>query len=116
MKYTTWIWISYIVGALLTLVCKWSIYCYEGKKLKKKISTCTMEWLFEKSASNSVSWATTVGVVWVGGYLYVERINYFVPTTIPVAIPIAFLLGSLMEVWTPNITKWILSRMPFGHK
>lgn len=108
------IWIAYFIGAVLTLTGKYVRYCYEGNKINKSLSVCTKEWFFENTLSNGASWATTIGIVWSGGYLYINRLVFFMVPSIPVDVPIAFLIGSLMESFAPDIVKWIARQMPFG--
>ncbi len=109
-------WTFYLLGAFLALAWKWARYCYIGRVFcspGKKIRQASLEWFFEVSQENLVSWATTVGIVWCLGAIYIDRIvNPAALTDIPVEECFAFLLGTLLEFIAPNIVKWIVSKIP----
>jgi hypothetical protein len=118
------IWFSYILGAILTLGFKYAKYLYDGNKTGTTSAghpwewkDATVEWFFEGSIANGVSWVTTIGVVWVFGSAYITRIEWLFGDylqSIPLDYGIAFLLGSLMELIAPAAVKWIVSKFPFG--
>ena len=111
------LWTAYLIGAILTLVYKWAKYCYEGNKLKKSMKDCTLEWFFEASLSNGISWVTTIGIVWTFGVAYIDHVVWLFGDyikSIPLEPSIAFLLGSIMELLAPAVVKWIMSKIPFG--
>lgn len=118
------VWAAYLTGAFLTLVWKWSRWCWqEMKKSGPPVSTATririatLQWIFEPSASNAVSWVTTFGIVWVFGVVYISGVSwtwFAWVREIPVHVAIAFLLGSLMEMIAPAIVKTIASRVPYS--
>lgn len=108
-------WTWYLLGALLALAWKWARYCYHGRRMGKSIKACSLEWFFEASQENAVSWVTTIAVVWCLGAIYIDRIvSLAALSDIPVEECFAFLLGSLLEVIAPNIVKWIASKLPGG--
>lgn len=108
-------WLCYLLGAALTLLYKWARYVWVGKTQGKSMKVATAEWFFDPSVSNTASWITTIGVVWVLGSAYIDGVvwlfgDYF--KSIPVEKSIAFLLGSLIEMLAPASVKWIVSKLP----
>ena len=111
------IWYFYGAGAFLTLLWKLVRYAYHGRNMGRPYKDILCEWFFESSSENAVSWITTIAIVWAFGFLYVGRyeiveINFL--AKIPLASPIAFLLGSLMELAAPAAAKWVLGKLPGG--
>lgn len=108
-------WVFYLLGAGLTLAWKLIRYCRDGRARGLGIRACLCEWLFEPTAENAFSWATTVGVVWVIGAMYVGGLLSEVGlVNLPVTNSIAFLIGCLAEVAAPNLVKWLLAKLPGG--
>lgn len=109
-------WTAYLGGALLTLGYKYARYLYIGYPRGIGWKKLTLEWFFDPSKQNAVSWVTTVGVVWIIGGLYIDRMDWNVDgnylKSLPVQSSIAFTLGSMMEYVAPNITKWFVA-MPW---
>jgi hypothetical protein len=107
---SAWAW--WIVGALLTLAWKLARYIYAQKKLGYSLKVSLLEWFFEDSAENAVSWITTIGAVWVLGATYIDRLTiYEVSVPLPLHNSLAFFLGGLAEFIAPNITKWITRKL-----
>jgi hypothetical protein len=109
-------WASYLGGALLALAYKYARYLYTGHQSRIGWKELTWEWFFDPCKENAVSWVTTVGVVWIIGSLYIERMDWEVGgnflKSLPVQSPVAFTLGSMMEFVAPNISKWFVA-MPW---
>lgn len=106
MHKSQWAW--YLFGAFLALGWKLARYLYHGQNMlpRRSYRECLTEWFFEASQENAVSWATTIGVVWALGTIYIERIvNIDALSNIPVSSCFSFLLGSLLEVIAPNLVK-----------
>jgi hypothetical protein len=78
------------------------------------MSTC--EWFSLDLMSDQISWLATIAVVWAGGYLYLSKVRFGWEwlDQFPIAVPIAFLLGIIMEYTAPAAFKWILGKLPFG--
>jgi hypothetical protein len=110
------VWVSYLLGAGLTLFYKWARYVWVGcSKKRKTIARASAEWFFEDTVSNSLSWITTVGAVWVFGAAYINRVVWLFgswPQGIPVDLSIAFFLGSLLEILAPAAVKWVVAQIP----
>jgi len=117
-------WAAYLGAAWLTLGYKFAKYLYDNRKLWMAahggaedtgdvlkpwpMRRAVFQWFFEGSAGNAVSWITTVGVVWVGGYLYLSS---SLMDTLPVHPSIAFLLGSLAEMTAPEVSKYLVGKV-----
>ena len=120
MQNVTWVWISYISAAVLTLLSKLVRYVYYGRRERKKTGRLVFEWFLERSKENAASWVTTVGFVWVFGYLFIEHagtaegIFGSVFKYLPVACPVGFLLGSAAEMAAPNFAKWLVGKLSSG--
>jgi hypothetical protein len=105
-------WICYLIGAIVTLAWKLSRYVYFEKKSGKPAGQSVIEWFFEKSGDNLVSWGTTIGAVWVIGSVYINQIGLFdwkIP--LPLDNGIAFFLGALMEMIAPSLAKWLTQKI-----
>ena len=102
-----WAWFFYLLGALLTLAWKFVRYIHASKGHGDDFKKATMEWFFEDSIDNTVSWVTTIGAVWTFGAVYINRVVVFWDwlNVIPVENSIAFFFGGLMELLAPTITK-----------
>lgn len=112
-------WLFYFLGAFLILGGKLVRYVVGAAVNGKTKRQALFEWFFEDSTSNYASWITTIGVVWLGGYLYINQVESFLGQAlpkIPVAAPISFVLGCLMEMVAPNIIKLVTSKLPFLNK
>lgn len=106
-------WVAYILGAFLTLAYKYARYLYLTGKDGVPKRQATLEWFLEPSRENAVSWAVTIGAVWVGGSIYVDKaISVTGLSDLPVLDSLAFLLGSMMETTAPAIAKWLASKLP----
>jgi hypothetical protein len=119
MMANTWIWVSYLSAALLVLLYKWGRYVYfAALDESKPVHEATMEWFFEASVANGVSWVVTIGVVWVFGAMYINQVTWSWFSWIrevPVHAAIAFLFGALMEMIAPAVVKLIVSKIPFAN-
>ena len=108
-------WVSYILGAGLTLLWKWGLAVYHGRRLGKTVKEISCEWFFESSRANTSSWVATIGGVWLAGSIYIDHVVDITGlTSLPVADSFAFCLGSAMEFTVPAIFKWITAKLPGG--
>lgn len=106
------IWFCYILGAVLTLIWKLGRYCYAQRKAGKSVKSAILEWFFEGTADNAVSWAATIGAVWVIGSIYINHLGIFnIALPLPLDYSIAFTLGGVMEVAAPNLGKWATQKI-----
>jgi hypothetical protein len=109
-------WWAYWAGALLTLFYKFTRYLYLGTKNGGRgWKAVSLEWLFDPSADNTVSWGMTIGVVWIGGYLFIHRTDLLLgylgleSESVTLHYSVAFLWGSICERFGPDIAKWAVS-------
>jgi hypothetical protein len=126
-------WTAYASGAGLTLAYKFARYLYEDRKrwMERHDADSTgalrdigkpwrpkraiLEWLFAGTTANGASWIATIGVVWIAGAAYINRLEWVLSETfasIPVHVSIAFFLGSVMEMVAPAALKWLVSKLP----
>ena len=108
-----WLWIAYLFGAFLALFSKWGFWVHAGKfKYQKDVWTSTKEWFSIILLSEKVSWATTVGIVWVVGAVYIDKATFLWDwlKIVPLDDSIAFLFGTLMEYIAPNAVKWVVTK------
>lgn len=111
----TSVWIAYYLGFSLTLGLKWLRAVKYGAEDGKTPGQVTLEWFFEPSTENGVSWIATIGGVWVLGSIYIDGIiNIAGFSDLPVRASIAFFLGSLFEMLVPNLMKWFASKIYGG--
>jgi magnesium-transporting ATPase (P-type) len=109
-------WRLYLLGALLTLIYKWVKYVHIGMKQGRTFKAATLEWFELVTVGSRASWATTIGVVWVIGTVYINRIAVgslfggFL-NNVPVFPAFAFLLGSIAEMIAPDLVKFIVSKI-----
>jgi hypothetical protein len=100
------LYLSYIAGALLTLAWKVGRWIYADVKAGKSWKQSLTTWLFEPSADNAVSWAATIGIVWIGGSVYISQGSLFgIELPLPLDYGIAFFLGGVLEIAAPNLAK-----------
>jgi hypothetical protein len=110
----TSIWICYIVGAVLRLIIKLGRYLRAAYGHGQTKSQAFWDWFFSPTWENGISWLATIGFVWLGGYLYINRVETFLGIEkLPLNHPVAFLLGIAMEEYVPNISKWLFGLLPF---
>jgi hypothetical protein len=123
-------WLYYILGALLTLVWKWQRYAYSMKGIQTanpdgtlnppiKFWQASKKWFELETFGSQISWGVTIGVVWVLGALFIDRIGVDwlfggILASVPVAAPWLFLFGSISEMTVPAVAKWIASKIPFA--
>lgn len=131
-----WEWAAYITAALLTLAYKYLRYHWVSyrewvatEKLRQGVERTgdltgaiawswlktSAGWFFDGSADNVTSWITTIGVVWVAGVSYINRLDWLLgdfSQKVPVHASIAFLLGGLMEMLAPAIAKAVVAKLP----
>lgn len=106
-------WAAYLTGAVLTLLYKYLRYLYVARKNGVPARQATLEWFLEPTTENRVSWAVTVGAVWVGGSIYIDRaLEVTGLSQLPVLDSVAFLLGAMMETTAPAVAKWLASKLP----
>lgn len=109
-------WIAYIVGIIATLAWKLARYVYFGRKASRAYREIILEWLFGKQyerAENSISWLTTVGVMLMVGWLYIEGVEWeAVPVIgyLPQHWTVAFTLATIIEHIAPAFAKRIYRR------
>lgn len=116
MTHNHWVWIAYIVTAVITLLSKMASYGYKGLAINLPFWGSCRKWLFEKTLANGADWVGTVCIVWAFGYLFVNKIMnalgvfgaFF--TFLPVAVPIAALLGWAAEMGAPKFMVWIVNK------
>lgn len=115
-------WIFYLLGAFLTLGWKLIRYLRHQKSLGIPTSEAFKNWIFEDSVENTVSWVTTIALVWVGGAVFIDLrsesgIFSFIQA-VPMHNAIAFAFGGIMELAAPeaakNFVKWLVSKFPGG--
>jgi len=119
LKHTaTSAWLFYLLAALLTLAWKWASWCHTGKKtLQKGIWISTKEWFDITLFEDKLSWITTIGVVWIFGVIYIDRVTWAWfgwIQEIPIHEAVAFFFGSLMEFVAPAAAKFVLSKIPYA--
>jgi hypothetical protein len=106
------IWISYITGALLTLAWKLGRYVYMQRKQGVAAHTTIMDWFFEDSTDNTVSWVATIGAVWIIGSAYVSQGELLgISLSLPLDCSVAFFLGGMMEMIAPNVAKYVVQKV-----
>lgn len=106
-------WISYILGAFLTLAYKLARTIYFERKQGKKTSEIICDWFFAPTGENATSWMATIGGVWMIGSFYIQRVGF--PAlewlaTVPIVDSFAFFLGCLAEMTVPALAKKIVSK------
>jgi hypothetical protein len=123
MTYNHWVWISYIVVAVITLLSKMASHVYQEIKACEhgdyfpgmEWQLCK-RWLFEVTIANGAEWVGTVCIVWAFGYLFINKalaaLSYLSKffELLPVAIPVAALLGWAAEMGAPKLCVWIVNR------
>jgi len=110
-----YLWLAYWIGAIAALAWKWVRWCLIGDcEYNKSWRQSTKEWFSLALREEQVSWVVTVGIVWVVGAVFVQRIEIDLDLLkyVPVHYSTAFLLGSLMEFVVPAVFKWLLSKLP----
>jgi len=108
-------WTFYLFGAVLALAMKWFRWTYNGSKQGKTVKESTLEWFAVDLLEDRVSWITTIGVVWVFGVVYLNRVPFLWMNwiqSIPIEESIAFLFGSMMEWVAPAVVKWVVAKLP----
>ena len=107
-------WSAYLAGALLTLAWKFARARLNSTQSWREF---LIDWFFSPGLDNTVSWVTTVGLVWVIGVMYISRTVVWAPAGYIAGLPlhssIAFLLGSILEFVAPNATKWAVEKIPW---
>lgn len=103
------LWIAYLAAALGLLAYKYVRYLYHARRNGKTGREATLEWLFEPSVDNVVSWLTTIAVVWVVGAVYIDSVVDYL-SWVPRHPALAFLLGILAEKFAPDLAKYFVSR------
>jgi len=109
-------WICYLAGALICLAWKWQRYCYESRGKGIPFWKASREWFEIHTLGSQVSWAATVGVVWVIGAAYIERIGLEglfggVMTALPLHCSLAFAIGAFAELIAPAAAKWLAAKI-----
>ena len=109
----------YLAGAVLVLALKLLFYVYNSSKFGKKWHQSLAEWFFEKSGNNAVSWVATIGIVWLIGSAYIDRIglDWILGEhlqeklqELPVINSMAFVLGCFAEYLAPSALKKLMNR------
>lgn len=115
-------WIWYLAGAFLTLAWKFVRYLRHENQNGVSRKEATLTWVFEDSTENTVSWVTTIGIVWCFGAVFIDLREsegiFSFAKQIPMHKAIAFLFGGLMEIAAPtaakNVVAWVISKLPGG--
>lgn len=112
-------WFWYLLGAWITLVWKWQRYCYESKGRGIPFWAASREWFELITFGSKMSWAVTIGIVWVIGTVVIEKTGAAwifggAFMDMPVAPPFLFLIGALGEMSVPALAKWLCSKIPFS--
>jgi hypothetical protein len=110
-------WSYYLVGILLTLAYKLCRYVREGKARGISTSKSVLDWFFDASLDNVVSWGATIlnfTGAFVLGAIYIDKLQ--VPglswlSAIPLHWAFALFLGSLTEFAIPNIAKALANKI-----
>lgn len=111
-------WVFYLAGAVLTLAWKWQRYCYESKGKGIPFWKASGQWWEFTTAGSQVSWIATVGVVWLIGSFYIDKVglDWLTGDTrklfegIPLNASTAFLVGGMAELLSPMLAKKLLSK------
>lgn len=111
-------WLWYLAGAICCLLWKWQRYCYESRGHGISFWKASREWFELHTFGSQASWVATIGVVWVIGAVYVDRVGVEwmfdgILKFIPVHVSFAFLLGVLAELSAPAAVKWLATKLPF---
>jgi hypothetical protein len=112
-------YIWYLAGAFATLAWKWQRYCYENKGKGVPFWKASKEWFELITFGSRMSWAVTVGIVWVIGSVIITKTGAAwlfggVFMDMPVTPPFLFLIGALAELTVPALAKWLCSKIPFA--
>lgn len=119
MTHDHWVWFAYILTAVITLLSKMASYAYKMDTPRTQQSLFwhyCRAWLFEKTLANGADWVGTVCIVWAFGYLFINKVvaalGYFGGffQVLPVAVPIAALLGWAAEMGAPKLMIWIINK------
>ena len=120
---THWQWFWYLAGAIVTLVWKWQRYCYEQKAPSgtsgKTYWQASREWFELETVGSQVSWAATIGGVWLLGTVMITKkgadwLAGGIFLGVPVMAPMSFFIGGIAEMIIPGFTKWIVSKFGGG--
>lgn len=115
-------WLTYLCGAIVTLIWKWQRYCYDKKGTgipPRKFWDSSLEWWELQTVGSQISWAMTIGIVWALGSVIISQIGsaWFLDgalVNVPRTAPFLFLYGSIAEMAVPAVGKWICSKIPFA--
>ena len=116
MTHNQWVWMAYITVAVITLLSKMASYAYNGIAINIPFWTSCRKWLFSKTLENGADWVGTICIVWAFGYLFIEKVmaalGFFGAffQALPVAVPIAALLGWAAEMGAPKLMVWIVNK------
>lgn len=116
MNHSVLYWV-YFTAAGVTLLAK--LYRYVGNRALygESLGKAVKTWFAEKTAENLVSWLATGLIVWVAGYLFIERAIELkgwageIISYLPVSAPTVALAGCLAEIIAPNVMKCILKKL-----
>lgn len=107
-------WLAYIIVAVITLLGKLFMYVKNSEKFDKTYWQSFKDWWKVKTAQDLASWIGTVLVVWVVGYIVIDRpidFSGFVGQAIaslPVSVPICAMYGFIAEMLAPAALKKII--------
>jgi len=107
------LWAAYIFGAVLTLGFKIAHFLYEQNKLKVSFKGALTDFFFGNPQAGT-STVATVGVVWVMGGLYIDRIEFIfgsMLSAVPLHVSIAFFLGSIAEMGASTTVQFTLKKI-----
>lgn len=103
-------YISYFIGALSTLFVNGMRYVRQQKQLGVRTKRAVVDYFFEKTFSNGAEWTTTIGVVWAGGAIMINKIDFGplgVLKSIPMHPAFLFLFGGIME----GVAPWLVGKL-----
>jgi len=106
-------YISYFAGAISTLFFNGLRYVRLQKQAGVRTKKAVAQFFLEKTFENGAEWTTTFGVVWAGGAIIINKID-FAPLGALKGVPMhpafLFLMGGIMEAFAP----WLVGKIVKG--
>ncbi len=98
---------AYFTGAILALVLKFGRDAYLNAKSQLPFKPFLWDWLFCPTAENALSWATTIGCVWMLGSWVAGEFAFgeSPQAAIPTHPSVLFTLGALSELIAPFLAE-----------
>lgn len=106
-------WLFWILGAVLVAMAKLIEYCYRQDPSQVKLGRAILDYYFKGSTSAAIS-VLTIGVVWVLGAAYVDKLDFMASQLIKTAPRhpgLAFLLGGVAEYGAPRLLDPLLKKI-----